>query len=214
MSDHHGTWHGYNLGCRQECCREAARLYQKRRMLDAQRGISRKVDSTGLIRRVQALNSLGWSNYSIATRAGVQREQIRQWCQRKSVYRASHDTVARIYDELSMTLPPQRTRYERMDVTRTRNRARRLGFLPPLAWDDIDRDEAPRGGRYQRSRSADEVDEAAVLRVLGGERVRTTRAEKEEIVRRWRALGRPLNALEELLGVKPERYYRREEGAA
>ena len=204
----HGTWAGYNLGCREDCCREAARLYQKRRVYDLKRGLSRKVDCTGLRRRIQALNDLGWSNYAIAARAGVGREQIRQWCMRPRVYRTSYEKVSKVYDELSMTLPPERTRFERMDVTRTRNRARRLGFAPPLAWDNIDDpNERPKFGNRQKSR--DEVDEAVVERFLSGEYdLRTNIAERREIARRWAAAGRSLAELERLTGWKPERYHK------
>ena len=207
-TDHpHGTWHGYNLGCRQECCREAARLYQKRRVYDAERGLSRKVNSIGLRRRIQALNCLGWSNYAIAAQAGVGREQIRQWCLRDTVYRGSHDKVAAVYEALSMTLPPERVRFERMDVTRTRNRARRLGFVPPLAWDNIDDPtERPKLGNAPKRR--DEVDEVNVQRLLDGQRVTSTKAEKDEAMRRWKAAGRSEKSLCDMHGWHDARYGR------
>ena len=127
---------------------------------------------------------------------------------RPRVYRTSYEKVSKVYDELSMTLPPERTRFERMDVTRTRNRARRLGYAPPLAWDNIDDpNERPKFGNRQKSR--DEVDEAVVERFLSGEvGLRTNIAERREIARRWAAAGRSLAELERLTGWKPERYHK------
>ena len=59
-----------------------------------------------------------------------------------------------------------------------------------------------------------DVDEAVVLRVLAGDLVPTTAAERREIVARWHTTGRPINDLEDLTGWKPERYRSREQAGA
>ena len=48
--------------------------------------------------------------------------------------------------------------YDSGRITRTIRRAHRLGWAPPLAWDDIDNDDAPAAAPYDR----DDVDEIAI----------------------------------------------------
>lgn len=72
--------------------------------------------------------------------------------------------------------------------------AKKNGWLPPLAWDDIDRDPEPP--------TAEPVylDEVVVDRILAGDRLDATPAERAEVVRRWLNTGRPLADLERLTG--------------
>lgn len=145
----HGQPRGYYAGCREECCRQAINRYQKETRLRMARGVTRKVPALGAQRRIQALMALGWTSTDIARGAG--------WPKREYVLRILHGqngkpcrwleikTDARIrevYDRLSMTLAP-----ETPWAIRTRKRAARLKYAPPLAWDDIDTDEKPQGVR-------------------------------------------------------------------
>lgn len=207
----HGTWAGYQEGCREDCCTTAARRYQKGRVLDAQRGRPRTISSVGTRRRIEALGCLGWSGYDIARRLGHGREWLRQVYLRDRVYRSTAERIAQIYDELCMTMPPETTTTQRQMASRTRNMATRKGWVPPLAWDDdtIDDPQAqphkPRNQDHQHGR--DHVDPIVVERVLAGERMPwTTPAEKAEVVRRWTAAGRSLSELERLTGWKSSRY--------
>lgn len=202
----HGTWADYNAGCRCDDCRTAARNYQKRRMVDVNAGRPRRVSSLGTIRRIQALACLGWTMYAIAREVDTGRETVRQWTLHDTVYRTTHDRMAEVYERIAMRLPPETTPSERLVAARRRNQARRNGWAPPLAWDDIDRDEHPRG---HATSTADHIDDAVIVRVLDGDQrlARTaTPAERAEIVRRWRADGRALNELERLTGWEPRRY--------
>lgn len=98
------------------------------------------VPATGPRRRVQALNALGWSQEQIVARARdlghpLTRAGIHSLMHRGDhrVRLRTHQAIAAAYASLSMTLPePGRS------VTWTRNLAERRGYLPPLAWDNID----------------------------------------------------------------------------
>jgi hypothetical protein len=129
----HGTYAGYVAGCRNDCCRTAARRYQKRRVYE---GKPRRVSSLGTRRRIEALACLGWDMYAIARHLGTGRDTVRQWTMHETVYRRTHERMVAVYDELSMRLPPQDTKDQRANVAKTRNRAARMGWYPPLSWDE------------------------------------------------------------------------------
>lgn len=161
----HGTWARYQRGCRQACCTDAARNYQKARVIDAHRGKPRTVPSLGTRRRIEALACLGWSGYDVASRLGHGREWIRQVVLCDRIHRRTADRIAAVYEELCMTLPPTETHIQRAMVNRTKNRAARHGYAPPLAWDDPDTDDAPRGIRTTNRR--DLLTEWAELEAAG-----------------------------------------------
>ena len=93
------------------------------------------VDTIGTTRRLRGLVAIGWTQTELATRIG--------WsvCNLNSIVMARRpgvtvDTarlVAALYDELSMTPGPS---------SRARAVAARHGWLPPLAWDDEQLDDA------------------------------------------------------------------------
>jgi hypothetical protein len=63
-----------------------------------------------------------------------------------------------VYERLSMTLPPETTTAEKCDATRSRGIARRNGWLPPLAWNNIDDpSERPDGWAYTPANRAEMV---------------------------------------------------------
>lgn len=198
---HHGTLTGYSKGCRQDCCRRARRLHETQRRRDADKGIRYTVPAIGTQRRFRALMRLGWTSQHIGDRIGWTADHVQIiLIQRKQVNRRTAEKVAAAYDEMCMTLGPSKI---------TRSRAERNGWPPPLAWDDID-DPAEQPVTVSAPRSHTDVDEAVVERVLAGEKLPATRAEKDEIVRRWRAQGRLLADLERITGWKIERYARGE----
>jgi hypothetical protein len=100
----------------------------------------RPVTAIGVTRRIQALLWLGHSPRTIADRAGVHLDTIRDArdAPRQFLAERVREGVARAYAELSMTLPDARDRYARASATRVRGGARKAGYLPPLAWDAID----------------------------------------------------------------------------
>lgn len=194
----HGTVAGYNrIPCREACCRKAMATYKQLWHLDQMRGADRLIPAIGAQRRVQALACLGWPNAEVARRAGMHPEHLPRIVLRAAmINRKTHDRIAAAYEQMSMTLPTGNAQV----IAATRNRAARNGWLPPLAWDDIDRDKRGSiGHKHKRS----DVDEAVVLRILAGERLSCTPAEKREVLRRW---GGSMNELGRLTGWNVDRY--------
>jgi transcriptional regulator with XRE-family HTH domain len=204
----HGTTTGYRYGCRQPCCRRAvaAAAMNRRNRKYLQRRDSLTVSNLGTKRRIQALVALGWSLAELSRRAGYDRSHLGLIIRRGGPLHASTaQRIASLYEQLSMTLPPQTSKIERIDASRARNLARRNGWVPPLTWNNIDDpNERPHGGGDYTSKH--DVDPVVVERVLAGERLRMTAAERTEVVRRARQLGWSFLQIEARTGVtKPER---------
>jgi hypothetical protein len=200
----HGTVAGYNrIPCRDECCRKAMSKYKQNWHLDQMRGKSRIVPALGMQRRIQALSALGWSTAEVARRAGMHPEHLPRMMRVDTVTRATHERIDKVYRELSMRLPTEHPQA----IAVVRNRARRNGWPPPLAWDNIDNpDERPHVGRSHTPK--DDVDEVVVQRLLDGQRLDCTTAERHEAMRRWRAMGKPERQLCLMQGWKDARYGR------
>lgn len=89
------------------------------------------VPSTGARRRLQALACNGWSIGALATRGGVDRQRLDQAMSGHRIQHDTHQVVADLYEQLwDVQAPPSGP------ATRTRNRARRMGWAPAMAWDD------------------------------------------------------------------------------
>lgn len=87
------------------------------------------VSVVGSTRRLQALIALGHSQNELCRKSGISQSTMSHLV-RGSVQRTSIDTAQRVrklYDELSMI--PGRSQS-------SRDKARRLRWAPPLAWDD------------------------------------------------------------------------------
>jgi len=178
----HGTTRGFHAGCRLECCRRAFARYEKAKKVRKYQGITWQIPAQGAQRRIQALMALGWTSLEIAEECGWthrnyvlrilsgQKGKPCTWVQRKT-----HQTIADAYERMCMKIPPASP-----FRSRDRRRALRKGYAPPLAWDDIDNDEAPVGHVDHSG-----VDYAAVERLLAGDLVPHARAERWETIRRW-----------------------------
>jgi hypothetical protein len=93
------------------------------------------VDSTGTLRRIEALGTLGWGLPEIAAEAGVHTRTLMDIrSPQRRMRPATVRCVADAYERLS------RRRREGRVATFVANRARRLGWAPPSAWtpDTID----------------------------------------------------------------------------
>ena len=198
--------HGSNAGYRahqdagtEPCqpCRDGAARYERGRMWDRMRGVQRRIPILSTRRRLQALGAIGWTAADIAAETGLTRHavhDIRGRAARLWVSQATAQVIADVYDQLCMTVGPSEI---------TRQRARDYGWLPPLAWDDIDADSGP-VVHVGHVRNPDEVDEAVVIRILAGEfNLRANLAEKAEVVRRWRG---SRSELERMTGWNVHRY--------
>ena len=166
----HGTSAGYIAGCRSECCWRAKQRYDKVRRLELlTTGRYRTVSNVGSIRRIQALQYLGWSVPKIAEHVGISDRHLYNLHRHPTIYTSTAAAIAAAYERLAMQFPPETTTGERISAVRARNHARRNGWLPPLAWDDIDDiDEQPQIGRDRRVyRSAELAAEWDHLRRCG-----------------------------------------------
>lgn len=93
------------------------------------------ISAIGAQRRLQALYALAHAHKDLVTRTRVSSATIEDiLCGKYETVSVPVDTAIRsVYSELSMTVG---------NSPRTRLRARREGWAPPLAWDDIDAPEA------------------------------------------------------------------------
>lgn len=93
------------------------------------------VDRTGSQRRLRALVALGWNAKYLSTRLGTSTATVHKLLYEdgKPVLASTRNRVHALYEELAMVIPPP-SRHR----TRSRGIAARRGWLPPLAWDDID----------------------------------------------------------------------------
>jgi hypothetical protein len=194
----HGTHAGYRAGCRCDPCRAGSAAY--RRSLYNRHYIEGHVliDSTGTRRRIEALVALGytWEAIDAALAEVTGKSRARGHSNRRhlvfkgggKITRDNAAEYAAVYDRLSMRLPEMTC-----SARRARTRAARLGWLVPLAWDEgrID-DPAYKPAMRSARKHRDDVDEAVVLRVLSGERLDTTPAERAAVgLRRDGAALRP-----------------------
>lgn len=111
-------------------------------------GTSNLVDPTGARRRVQALMRMGWPKAEIAAHCGLSTSGLRHLLHtNRHVRTATVVALKQAFDELAMRPGPS---------DQTRRHAERLGWLPPLAWDD-DTIDHPLGAPGNGERSYDEV---------------------------------------------------------
>lgn len=174
--------------------RQAA-VYRKVRYLSG----PKCVDSTGTVRRMRALGAIGWDHARLGEMLGLSKSRMSQLASGRCplVRRETVAAVCDLYDALSMTPGPSQ---------KAREMAAAQGWVPPLAWDDDEIDD-PKARPHAKPTARRGVDEAVVDRVLAGEwRLRTSKAEKVEIVARWLAGGRDLNTLEARTGWNARRY--------
>lgn len=133
-------------GCRCTDCSEA----KSRRKRDEYWGVRQitgqdvKVSALGVQRRLQALAYMGWSCRVLAAMIGTHDRPLNRLRDggRERVMRSTHDAVDRVFRELALVEAPGQSGR----VTRAHARSR--GWVPAVAWDDIDYSrERPKGVR-------------------------------------------------------------------
>lgn len=219
----HGTRRGYyahrkagQTAC--DPCKRAAAKAEQVRQLRLMRGQSGRIDATGTRRRLQALVWLGWNWKALADRLGADEIMVKRWAERDApglyVFPATVARVERLFNDLCMTPPPETTPAERNAASRSRNRARRLGWAPPLAYDNIDDpNEQPKHkatGTNDPAELQRTIDHAVVWRLVNeGVRVRKlSAAEAEEACRILYARGLSGRQIAQQYGLNAERYGR------
>lgn len=157
----------------------------------------------GTLRRLQALHALGWPIKHVMLMTGHNPEIG------KKALRGEHDNfsaevrrdIAELYERVAMTLPPTNVPAGvKAAQARAKRRSAEAGWAPPLAWDNIDDpDERPAGLGYRERRveghASSECDPVVVMRLLQGDRIPSTRAERTEALRRWVADGNSVREL-------------------
>lgn len=140
-------------------------------------------------RRVQALAALGWSFTAQGSVMQVTNTVVWEIANEvhEHVTETTHTRVVNLFERLSGTAGPSR---------RTVLLATRRGWLPPLAWEDIDAGTLGDGGV-----DASPVDEVAVERVLAGERIDLSDAELLAAAQIGAARGMTPWALSEVLRI-------------
>lgn len=141
------------------------------------------VSARGAQRRIQALVARGWSQQRLADALGVKCSTIFMLMSREGVRTSRHLEVVALYELMWNVAPPMEWRWDRAAATRSMNHARAEGWLPPLAWDDLDADDTPAVAAPD-----DDIDDVAVDLATAGEDVRLTAAERREAVRRLNSL--------------------------
>lgn len=137
----HGTNKGYLAGCDDTCCKTAHADYRRDlRTRQYLNGGPLRVNVIGTRRRLCALVALGWTFWDIDAELGKQKTYCHNMLERDTdwILKSTADAVAEVYERLSMRLPDESTGPRRQVASRARNLARRKGWAPPLAWDDID----------------------------------------------------------------------------
>lgn len=153
--------------------------------------------ATGSRRRLQALVARGWSLSALGREAGLSPQRIQQIINATRITVGVHRRIAALYDELWNERPPLTTTSDKGSYTKALNMARRRGWAPPAAWDDIDTDpELP------TTVDAEAIDEVAVDLALAGEPVQLNHAEKLEGLRRMHPLKWSNSLIGEHLGCE------------
>lgn len=214
----HGTTGGYDAHGRDNetaCagCRAAAAAYEYERRIDSILGRTRTTSSLGTSRRVQALVALGYTFGQIGAALGRSQDWAAKLAHGQGTFvrTSTAEKVDALFRDWCMKPPAETDRVERWQAAYARSTARKNGWVPPLAWDDIDRDEAPAA-----SEDVTEIDPVVVERLLEGRRVPSTRAEKVEAMSRWLSSGRSEASLCVTHGWQQGRYVDRDrqDGAA
>ena len=133
----HSTWCYGVHGCKCDTCRQAntdsaRERYQRRRI--RQKKNLRQVAPHATRRRLKALAVIGYSSQEIADLAGMSKSvlaTVRADSDGRSVQALTHVKIKRLYDKLCMTpsMAP--------GANRVRAHARKMGWVAPLDWADI-----------------------------------------------------------------------------
>ncbi len=160
--DEHGT---EGKGCHCIPCRAANTAWKAKHARLTAYGLWQPYeDATGTRRRIQALIWNGQSMAVLARRLGCQRREVRELLFiRRHVTPQTAEKIRALYRELWDQPPPGETPREKQAAAKARKYARARGWVPPLAWDNIDDpDSVPvpgweRGERRERGTLAAEA---------------------------------------------------------
>lgn len=200
----HGTAAGYAAGCHEACCLRGKKADRIRREQLAAEGHEFQVDGERTRRKVHALGAMGWTARDVAERMDppISQQAISKILMRPIIRATTAERIDRVYEQLEMRIPE-----DTIYVRRRKSESAALGWLPPLAYDDIDAGivadtELP--AAYSRDRFDEfEIDHALQYHDFTR---RLSPLEKAEIVRRWTRDGKSEASLCQLTGWREGRY--------
>lgn len=181
------------------------------RIDQANRAPRSHVVATGTRRRLQALIAVGWPHDELAESLGRSSASLRRSMRSNSVTAQTAQDVSDLYEQLWNLRPPKSTDDQRAAADAARTFAAERGWLPPLAWDDIDTDPDPRH-HAERVETDDDLDEIAIERALAGDGVRLehlTPSEQDEVVRRLTERGKSIRDIAHQLATTKRTISRR-----
>jgi hypothetical protein len=190
---------------------ETAQRVLRVRVDQANRAPRSHVGATGTRRRLQALIAAGWPHDELATRLGRSPAGLGRSMLSDSVTAQTAQDVSALYEQLWNLRLPQSTDDQRAAADAARAFAAERGWLPPLAWDDIDTDPDHRH-HTEHAETDDDLDEIAIERALACDGVRLehlTRAEQDEVVRRLTERGKSIRDIAQQLATTKRTISRR-----
>lgn len=147
-----------------------------------------RVDSTGSLRRLRALHAIGWTQSEIARRIGWTTQNLNRYfiSEPDMINRGTAVDIARLFDQLQLMPGPSE---------RSRRRAKKLGWAPPLAWDEDTIDDPLATADRGAHRPVGFTERYAEMRDLGFNDL--------QILRKWKI--HPESLLRQLnrYGIKP-----------
>jgi len=151
--------------------------------------------------------AIGYSQRDLARRLGVLPSNFAKTLHHNAeVRKATAVAVAALYEELAMTPVVATGHREKISASRARRYAAWMMWHPPLAWDDETIDDPyaePVTAPDLEDLEHDDVDEAAVLRSINGDRnVELTPADRREVIRVLHARGLTDSQIAELAGFR------------
>ncbi|WP_231839573.1 hypothetical protein [Blastococcus saxobsidens] len=189
---------------------ETAHQVLRIRIDQANRAPRSHLIATGTRRRLQALIAVGWPPDELAARLGRSSAGLRRSMLSHSITAQTARDVSALYEQLWSLRPPQSIDGQRAAADAARAFAAERGWLPPLAWDDIDTDPNPR--HRTEIADTDDLDEIAIERALAGDGVRLehlTPAEQAEVVRRLTGRGKSIRDIAQQLATTKRTISRR-----
>jgi hypothetical protein len=177
---------------------------------DNNRAPRSRVDATGTRRRLQALIANGWPTELLAAELGRRPTSLYRSMTGPSVTARTAQDVTTLYSRLENARPPRATGEQRAAAEAAQAHAAAQGWLPPLAWDNIDTDMTPPS--TPEVPGMDAMDEIAVERALAGDHINyasLTSAEQHEVIRRLSARGTSIRDIAAQLGTTKRTVSRR-----
>lgn len=154
------------------------------------------VDGRGVARRVQALAAVGWSLQRQGVYIGRLRSNMTPLVDGSPVLKATHDKVCDMFEALWDKKPPMLSSQDRGSYSRTIRHAKRMNWVPPLGWDDIDNDDAPANVEGEEL-----IDEFAIESLILGHEVKLTNAERKHAALMLLDQGRSFREVSQLLNT-------------